>query len=82
MANSITDEMVDSLLERFDQTDPVLQRRIVARLMVDKLIMADALTMASRALGYENAESYLRDLVRVDKLDVDAQFDFLKGHRS
>jgi prophage DNA circulation protein len=35
MRNELTDEQVDFLLERFDQTDPKLQRRIIARMLSD-----------------------------------------------
>lgn len=42
----LTDAQIDALLERFDQTDPALQRRIVARLVHDRTVLADALGFA------------------------------------
>jgi hypothetical protein len=36
MADDFTDVEVDMLLERFDQTEPALQRRIVAQLVADR----------------------------------------------
>jgi hypothetical protein len=40
--NELTDEQIDELLERFDQTDPALQRRIIARLVADRTVLLDA----------------------------------------
>lgn len=43
MADELTDAEIDVLLERFDQTDPKLQRRIVARLVADAARLREAL---------------------------------------
>jgi len=33
---------IDDLLLTFDQTDPALQRRIIARYMIDRTVLLDA----------------------------------------
>ena len=39
----LTDAEIDELLERFDQTEPKLQRRIIAKFVTDRTILLDAL---------------------------------------
>lgn len=50
MSEQLTDHEVDILLERFDQTEPALQRRIVAALM-EKAQLADASVEALARMG-------------------------------
>jgi hypothetical protein len=38
----MTDQEIAQLLERFDQTEPALQRRIVARFVRDRQLLLDA----------------------------------------
>lgn len=45
----LTDEEIDVLLERFDQTDPALQRRIIAR-FITRGVAADDLLAALKGL--------------------------------
>lgn len=41
---------VDFILERFDQTDPEMQRHIVASLMVERAELIDALAACERVM--------------------------------
>jgi len=49
----MTDEQIDILLERFDLTEPNLQRKIVARLILDQGIATNLTSLAYRlAVAY------------------------------
>lgn len=48
-AENLTDAEVDKLLERFDQTDPSLQRRIVAQFVIDAIVAQEAVKIVSDA---------------------------------
>lgn len=50
MNGDLTDQEVDRLLERFDQTEPALQRRIVAQLIAEHAVMSGALQTQNQAI--------------------------------
>jgi hypothetical protein len=74
----MTDEEVDYLLERFDQTDPKLQRKIVAKIISDRESLAVALEelvkITSHANGmllgrspvFDNAQDFIDYLVGIN----------------
>ncbi len=43
MPTDLTNDQIDFILERFDQTEPALQRRIVARFIQDRSALAVAM---------------------------------------
>jgi len=47
----LTDAEIDDILERFDQTEPALQRRIVARFVNDRAIFHAALDLIAELDG-------------------------------
>lgn len=61
-ADDLTDSEVDELLERFDQTEPRLQRRIIAQLVIDRERLRSAL---ERLMAVVNPP----DTVLVDEYD-------------
>lgn len=51
MRQSLSDGSIDDILERFDQTAPHLQRRIIARFIEDREILLEAAKRAAEAAG-------------------------------
>ncbi len=67
MADNFTDAEVDMLLERFDQTEPALQRRIVAQFVADRerLLQAQTALFRERDEARRGLESYREHAERV-----------------
>lgn len=70
----LTPDEVDILLERFDQTDPALQRQIVAYLMEINVLMRDALRKIA-AGEYDNAH----DCKAASRIAVEAIADITEA---
>lgn len=49
--SDLTDDEVDVLLERFDQTDPALQRRVVAALVIKATLVKELTEACQYAAG-------------------------------
>lgn len=51
MRRELTDAEIDDILERFDQTEPKLQRRIIARFIEDRELLLMACKKATESPG-------------------------------
>lgn len=68
MSAHLTPEETDLLLERFDQTEPHLQRQIVAQLIANAAASRAAVAEAEESVAAAHRKKLIEEVNRVDKL--------------